>query len=247
MKNIWIITLFPSFFDVLFKTGVVGSALRGERGMLPKLHFLNPTDFCEKGFKGVDSAPYGGGAGQILRGDVLEKTLVEGIKNSYPNSVKNIKEILKVIYLGPRGKKFDQNLAWTMVNNFKSSEERDIAFICGRYEGIDERFIEKYVEEHLSLGDFVLSGGEVALIPILDSIFRLMPGVLRNEESSIVESFNGDGLEFPQYTRPRFSCDKEVPDILLKGNHEKIRQWRNVERIRMTKEFRPDLLKENEK
>ena len=116
-----------------------------------------------------------------------------------------------------------------------------------RLEGIDERFIEKYVEEHLSLGDFVLSGGEVALIPILDSIFRLMPGVLRNEESSIEESFNGDGLEFPQYTRPRFSCDKEVPDILLKGNHEKIRQWRNVERIRVTKEFRPDLLKDKVK
>lgn len=247
MKNIWIITLFPSFFDVLYKIGVVGSALRGERGILPNLHFLNPTDFSEKGFKGVDSAPYGGGAGQVLRGDVLEKTLVEGIKNSYPNSVKNIKEILKVVYLGPRGKKFDQNLAWNMMNNFKSSEERDIAFICGRYEGIDERFIEKYVEEHLSLGDFILSGGEVALLPILDSIFRLMPGVLRNEDSSLEESFNGDGLEFPQYTRPKFSCDKEVPDILLKGNHENIRHWRNVERIRVTKEFRPDLLEEKKK
>ncbi len=240
MKNIWVISLFPEFFKPLFETGVVGSALRGERGELPHLKILNPSDYNGKGFKGVDSAPYGGGAGQVMRADVLEKTLLEGVvKNSDPSQ-------FEIIYLGPRGKTFNQEIAQEFKEScFSSSKE--LVFICGRYEGVDERFLKKYVTTHLSLGDFVLSGGELALLPILDSIFRLMPGVLGNDSSAFEESFDGKGLEFPQYAKPQTACGENVPDILLSGHHKKIKEWREDQRIKMTKKYRPDLLRMAEK
>ena len=196
---------------------------------------MSRLNFNEKGFKGVDSAPYGGGAGQVLRADVLEKTLLEGI-------IKEEKlDGFHIVYLGPRGNRFNQEKA----HEFKSlcSIEKDLVFICGRYEGVDERFLSKYVNEHLSIGDFVLSGGELALLPILDSIFRLMPGVLGNDDSPVEESFDGKGLEFPQYTKPREVCGETVPEVLMSGHHKKISLWREEQRREMTKKYRPDLLK----
>lgn len=243
MKKIWVITLFPQIFDILKSTGVVGSALRGERGDLPELILLNPSDYSEKGFKGVDDSPYGGGAGQVMRADVLENTLLKGVLSNYGG---DLKDSLKVIYLGPRGKTFNQSIAQDISNSLQEKSSRDIVFICGRYEGIDERFLEKYVEGHLSLGDFVLSGGELALLPILDSIFRLMPGVLGNSDSPIEESFNGKGIEYPQYTKPQTVCGEKVPEVLLGGNHGLISKWREKERLRLTKIFRPDLLEKKE-
>lgn len=240
MKRIWVITLFPEIFDSLKATGVVGSALRGERGDLPTLHYLNPSDYTEKGFKGVDDGPYGGGAGQVIRADVLEKTLLEGIHQKHYELELN--KCLKIIYLGPRGKTFNQKMAQDFSGFIQDENSRDIVFICGRYEGVDERFLNKYVESHLSLGDFVLSGGELALIPILDSIFRLMPGVLGNSDSPIEESFNGKGIEFPQYTKPQVACGEKVPDVLLSGNHQKIAKWRDEERKKLTQVYRPDLI-----
>ncbi|MCF8059869.1 MAG: tRNA (guanosine(37)-N1)-methyltransferase TrmD [Bacteriovoracaceae bacterium] len=245
MKKIWVITLFPDFFKPIFETGVVGAALRGERADLPEVNFINPSDYSEKGFKGVDAGPYGGGAGQVIRADILENALLDGIfiKGEYLGP---LEENLKVIYLGPRGKSFNQSLAFKYQSYLLDDTSKDLVFICGRYEGIDERFIEKYVEEHLSLGDFVLSGGELALLPILDAIFRLFPGVLNNEDSPLEESFDGVGLEFPQYTKPQIACDKEVPKILLSGHHENIKTWRKQERVKMTQKYRPDLLKKGD-
>lgn len=240
MKNIWIITLFPEFFKPLFETGVVGSALRGERGNLPKLQLLNPSEFNEKGFKGVDSAPYGGGAGQVMRADVLENTLVEGVFKD-----RSLEEF-EIIYLGPRGRTFDQSVAMEFKRKCHQGT-KELVFICGRYEGIDERFLKKYVTVHLSLGDFVLSGGELALLPILDSVFRLMPGVLGNDDSALEESFDGEGLEFPQYAKPQVACGETVPEILLSGHHQNIKKWRRDERLKMTKKYRPDLLRKPEK
>lgn len=234
MKEIFVISLFPEFFKPLYETGVIGSAMRGERGSLPSVTILNPSEYNDKGFKGVDSAPYGGGAGQVLRGDVLEKTLLEGIIKD--QSI----EDFHIVYLGPRGSTFCQEKA----HEFKdlTSNHKNIVFICGRYEGVDERFLNRYVKEHISLGDFVLSGGELALLPVLDAIFRLMPGVLGNEDSPIEESFDGNGLEFPQYTKPRSVCGEDVPDVLMSGHHQKISDWRKEKRLEMTKKYRPDLL-----
>jgi tRNA (guanine37-N1)-methyltransferase len=250
MNTVWIITLFPEFFRPLFETGVVGSAMRGERGPMPEIKFLNPSDYNEKGFKGVDAAPYGGGAGQVMRADVLEYTLKEGVfkksKKGKDNQVNQ--DQFHVIYLGPRGKTFNNKMAQALCQEYLLKEEgKDLVFICGRYEGVDERFIETYVDEHISLGDFVLSGGELALMPILDAVFRFYPGVLGNSDSFEDESFSQGLLEYPQYTRPQIACGREVPAILSSGHHENVKKWRIEESIKMTQKYRPDLLRESEK
>lgn len=245
MKKIWVITLFPEFFKPLFETGVVGSAMRGERGPMPEVCFLNPSDYNKKGFKGVDASPYGGGAGQVMRADVLESALKQAYeKGSYS---KSLKDSLHVCYLGPRGETFSAGLAQEMCEQYLLQENRDLVFVCGRYEGIDERFIEAYVEQHISLGDFVLSGGELALLPILDAMLRFYPGVLGNSVSAEDESFSNGLLEYPQYTRPQVACGREVPAILSSGHHEKVKIWRDEQSLKMTRKYRPDLLRKSEK
>lgn len=247
MKKIWIITLFPEFFKPLFETGVVGSAMRGERGPMPSIHFLNPSDYNPKGFKGVDAAPYGGGAGQVMRADVLENTLKVGVHEGGQYK-KTLRESLYICYLGPRGEIFNTQMAQNMCNDLLMNEEgKDLVFVCGRYEGVDERFLEVYVDQHISLGDFVLSGGELALLPILDAILRFYPGVLGNSDSAQDESFSNGLLEYPQYTRPKLACGLEVPAILSSGHHEKVKGWRNEQSLIMTRKYRPDLLRESEK
>ena len=247
MKRIWVITLFPEFFKPLFETGVVGSAMRGERGPMPEVTFLNPSDYNEKGFKGVDAAPYGGGAGQVMRADVLEQTLIEGVlkKGHYQC---DIKDALHVCYLGPRGETFSAQMAQSICNDYLlKKESKDLVFLCGRYEGIDERFVETYVDHHISLGDFILSGGELALLPIMDAILRFYPGVLGNSSSCIEESFSNGLLEYPQYTRPQIACGLEVPEVLSSGHHENVEKWRQEQSVKMTKRYRPDLLRESKK
>jgi len=247
LKRIWVITLFPEFFKPLFETGVVGSAMRGERGPMPEVTFLNPSDYNDKGFKGVDAAPYGGGAGQVMRADVLEQTLIEGVlkKGSYRA---DIKDALHICYLGPRGETFSAQMAQSICNDYLlKNESKDLVFLCGRYEGIDERFIETYVDHHISLGDFILSGGELALLPIMDAILRFYPGVLGNSSSSLEESFSNGLLEYPQYTRPQVACGLEVPEVLSSGHHENVEKWRQEQSVKMTKRYRPDLLRESKK
>ncbi len=239
MKNIWVLTMIPEMFKPFLDYGVVGLSLRGERGNhLPKLNLVPISDYCEKGFKGVDSSPYGGGAGMVMRADVLEKTLIEGVFEAGRYS--SPKSELRIIATGPRGATFNQ----TIANDLKV-EERDLVFICGRYEGIDERFLEKYVDQHISLGNFIISGGELACMSYIDAVVRLMDGALGNAESAVNESFEGNGLlEHPHYTRPQIACEMSAPDVLIGGDHKKIIKWRQEESIRMTKTYRPELLEQ---
>jgi tRNA (guanine37-N1)-methyltransferase len=237
MKNIWVLTMIPEMFEPFLRFGVVGSSLRGERGeQLPRLNLVAISDYCEKGFKGVDASPYGGGAGMVMRADILENALIKGVFEA--GKYIEPKKELRIIATGPRGKIFDQ----IMANEIKD-ESRDIVFICGRYEGIDERFLDKYVDEHVSLGNFILSGGELACMSYIDAVVRLMDGALGNVQSALNESFEGDGLlEYPQYTRPQIACEKKVPEVLTGGDHKKIIEWRKDQSVIMTKIYRPELL-----
>ena len=239
MKKIWIITLFPDYFKPLVETGVAGAALRGERGSQFEIETVSLRKFSPKDFKGVDSSPFGGGAGMVLRADVLKNALIKGIvePGGYGNDYKSK---LHIIYPNPRGREWDNNYCQSFAEN-RWNNEKDFVFICGRYEGIDQRFIDKYIDEEISIGDYILTGGEIATLAIIDSSLRFHPGVLGNKTSHQEESFQGHLLEHPQYTRPREFEGADVPEILLSGNHEKIKKYQEKERMRLTEEFRPDL------
>lgn len=242
IKKIWIITMFPEFFEPLKSAGVVGQALDGKRGPALELSTVLLRDFHPNGHNGVDDTPYGGGAGMVLRADVLKDALLKGIveKGGYGA---DWKEKLFVIAPGPRGKKWDFEVAKDFSDTKIINSKKDLVFICGRYEGIDERFLDAYVDEHFSLGDFILSGGEIAVMAILDSAMRFIPGVLKNSESALEESFGTELLEFPHFTRPQVFEGREVPAVLTSGHHGKIKKYRDEQRLIMTKKYRPDLLK----
>ena len=174
--------------------------------------------------KKVDDTPYGGGNGMLIKADVLAKSLDD-----------NIKKKEKIIYLSPKGKLFDHQYAKELSN------EKTINFICGHFEGIDERIIQSRNIEEVSIGDFILSGGEVATFVVLDAILRFLPGVLGNSNSSEEESFENGLLEYPQYTKPQIWEDKGVPDVLLSGDHAKIKDWRLSQSEAITRDRRPDL------
>ena len=241
-KKIWVINSFPKLFEAYLDSGVAGAALRGERGVPFELHSILLRDFCDKGFKGVDSAPFGGSEGMVIRADVLKNALIEGIvkPGGYGD---DFKEKLHIVFTSPRGNKWDNEYCKEFSQRvWGESCDKDVVFICGRYEGIDERFLESYVNEVISIGDFVITGGEVAVLTILDSALRFIPGVLGNKLSSMNESFNGGLLEEPVYTRPRDFEGQAVPEVLLSGNHKLIDEFKSSERVRITKKFRPDLL-----
>lgn len=239
-KKIWILTLFPEFFAPIENCGVVGKALRGERGAKFDLQILRLGDFSPKDFKGVDDAPYGGGQGMVMRADVLKAALDEICKRE---SYSSIKESLQVVYTGPRGRVWSNEIAKEFSNKLSQSFDKDIVFICGRYEGIDERFLESYVDETYSLGDFILSGGDIAVLAFLDSAMRFCPDVLGNKQSAVDESFASDLIEYPYYTRPIDFEGKGVPKVLLDGHHAKQAEWKMNESIELTKKYRPDLYK----
>ena len=220
-----ILTLFPDMFDI-FNHSIIGRAK--EKGIL-EITATNIRDYTLDKHKKVDDYPYGGGAGMVMAPQPIIDTIMHVKKNNKG----------KVIFLGPRGKKFNHQCAK------KLAEEQELIFICGHYEGIDERAYE-YIDEEYSIGDFILTGGEMAAIPIIDSICRLIPGVLNKNESFEEESFSNGLLEYPQYTRPPVYNDKAVPAILLSGNHEKIRLWRKKQSLMITKQKRPDLFEKYE-
>lgn len=220
--KISILTLFPEMFSI-FDHSIIGRARENE---IVDLDVLNIRDFTLNKHRKVDDYPYGGGAGMVM----APQPIVDAIRHVKENNNG------KVIFLGPRGKTFNQEMA------NKLSKEENLIFLCGHYEGIDERAY-KHIDMEISLGDFVLTGGEMAAIPVIDSILRLIPGVLGKEESFMEESFYNGLLEYPQYTRPEeFEGDK-VPDILLSGHHENIRKWRRLQSLKITKERRPDMYK----
>ncbi len=241
MKKIWIITLFPNYFDSLINFGITGSALRGERGAGIEIKTVQLRNYTPKDYKGVDDSPYGGGAGMVMRADVLKGALLKGIvaDGGYGE---DWREKLHVVFPGPRGRTWNNTYCKDFAARFSQENAKDLVFICGRYEGIDERFLNLYVNEQISLGDFILTGGEIAVMAIIDSSLRFFSGVLGNKESSTQESFQANMLEHPQYTRPKVFDGLEVPEILLSGHHGNIEKYQKEEALRITKLNRPDLL-----
>ena len=216
-----VFTLYPEIFPGPLSKGLYGKALSKN---LWNLNIVNIRDAAEDKHKTVDDTPYGGGSGMLLKADVLAKSLDQ-----------NKIEGEKVIYLSPKGKKFDQNYARELSN------EKSVSFICGHFEGVDERVLSTRNIEEISIGDYILSGGETAAFVIIDSILRLLPGVLGNENSRIDESFENGLLEYPQYTKPQIWEEKAVPEVLLSGDHSKIKDWRLSQSEAITRVRRPDL------
>lgn len=233
MNKIWVITLFPQFFDAFKSSGVIGKFLENE----VSFESLYLGDFSPKSFKGVDSAPYGGGPGMVLRADVLEEAIKHILKKE-----KLTQDELEVIYTSPRGTIFNNDNAKDLASSFQSNKKQFV-FICGRYEGIDERFIEQYVTRVYSLGDYVLSGGELAVMTITDAMLRFLPKALGNEQSAICDSFEDGLIEGPVYTRPASFNGINVPKVLTEGNHKLIDEYNENKKLEYTKKYRPDLYK----
>ena len=221
MFQVKIFTLYPDFFPGILSKGIYGRAIEKS---LWNLDVINIRDYAKDKHKTVDDTPYGGGEGMVLKPDVVAKALDQ-----------NLKKNEKIIYLTPKGKTFDQNKAKKFVNDKK------INILCGHFEGIDQRVIESRGIEEISIGDYILSGGETAAYVILDSILRLVPGVLGNENSYKDESFENGLLEYPQYTKPQIWEKTPVPEVLLSGDHSKIKDWRLSQSEAITRHRRPDL------
>jgi tRNA (guanine37-N1)-methyltransferase len=244
-RKVWVISMFENYFDQFLEYGILGSAFRNERGddVDFSFHSISLPSFSPKGFKGVDGPPFGGGVGMIMRPDVLKEALIEGVVKEGGYDKNNFKSQLHIICPAPRGRKWDHTYAQEFAQNHLSAEsEKDIVFICGRYEGIDERFLENYVDEYISLGDYILTGGELATMIILDSAMRFSPGILGNKLSAVEESFADNTLEHALYTRPKEFEGLEVPEDLVKGHHRKIQEFKVKSSIEITKKYRPDLL-----
>lgn len=241
IRRIWILTLFPEYFKPLLECGIAGSAFRGERSedMKFEVHCVNIRDYSHTKYKSVDDTPYGGGPGMVMRADILRDALIKGVieAGNYTSS-----DEVKVIYTSPRGQVWNNKVAREFGVE-KLGGDKDLVFICGRYEGVDERFLEKYVHEYYSIGDVVLTGGELAVMLMLDSAVRFVPGILGNKLSSVEDSFEDGLIEYPQYTKPREFEGMNVPEVLVEGHHKKIEEWQKQEKIRMTQKHRPDLLK----
>jgi len=217
-----VLTLFPEFFNSLSNYSIIGRAVNQN---LIDLNYINIRDFSTNKHKKVDDYPFGGGPGMIMKPEPIYDAIMS-VRTS--NS--------KVIYLSPQGVPLNQNIA------NKLSNDNHLILLCGHYEGIDNRIIENYVDLEISIGDYVLTGGEIPAMVLIDVITRLLPNVLSSNESYIDESHFDGLLEYPQYTRPREFKGLEVPDILLSGDHKKVAQWRRKQSILVTSKKRPDLL-----
>ena len=216
-----VLTLFPESFEPI-KQSILGRAL--EKNLI-SLNLINIRDFSKDKHKKVDDTTYGGGAGMVIRPDVVY------------DAYKSIKdENAKVIYMSPQGNVLNQKKVESL------SKEKHLILLCGHYEGIDQRVIDEIVDEEISIGDYVLTGGEIPAMVLIDSVSRYVEGVL-TKESIKEESFSNNLLEYPQYTRPETFLDKKVPEVLLSGHHENIRKWREEQALKNTYQKRPDLLK----
>lgn len=227
--RIHIITLFPEMFDAVCEFGVVSRLIKDE-GL--KLTFWNPRNFTDDVHRTVDDRPYGGGPGMVM----MPEPLLNAIEAAQDVAV----DRTKVIYLSPAGETFKQHIAMGTVVEMEEGVE--LILICGRYEGIDQRIIDHYVDEEWSLGDFVLSGGEIPAMAVIDAIARQIPGCLGNKDSFLEDSFVEGLLDYGHYTRPENYAGFSVPDVLLSGNHENIKKWRQRESLKITLERRPDLI-----
>jgi tRNA (guanine37-N1)-methyltransferase len=218
-----VVTLFPQMFTALTESGITSRAL--EAGLW-QLTTWNPRDFTTDNYRTVDDRPYGGGPGMVMLAEPLEKAL-DAAKAAGAG---------RVLYLSPQGRKLDHRKVLEL------SRESAVTLLCGRYEGVDERLLARRVDEELSLGDFVLSGGELAAMALIDACVRQLPGALGDEQSALEESFAAGLLDCPQYTRPETYAGERVPEVLLSGHHENIRRWRLKQALGRTWLRRPELL-----
>ena len=219
-----VLTLFPEMFAPV-EQSIIG---RAEKNNLIELNLINFREFSKDKQKHVDDCPYGGGAGMVINADV--------IYDAYWSILDKLDYKPKLIYLTPQGKVFNQKMARELAN------EKHLILLCGHYEGIDQRVLDKVVDEEISIGDYVLTGGELPAMVLIDAISRNIDGVL-DDESLVDESFNNDLLEYPQYTRPEVFMGEKVPEVLLSGHHANIEKWRREKSLEITKKKRPDLIK----
>tara|TARA_Y100001935_G_scaffold229616_1_gene209415 strand:- start:582 stop:1274 length:693 start_codon:yes stop_codon:yes gene_type:complete len=221
MLKVKIFTLYPEFFPGPFDKGIYGNALKKK---IWDIKIVNIRDYAKDKHKTVDDTPYGGGSGMVMRADVIANSLD-----------KNLDTQEKVYYLSPRGKLLNQEAVK------KISKESSLNILCGHFEGIDQRVLDSRKIEEISIGDYIISGGETASYIVLDSVLRLIPGVLGNEDSIVNESFENGLLEYPQYTKPQIWQKNKVPEVLLSGDHAKIKHWRLSQSEAITRDRRPDL------
>lgn len=227
--NFHVLTLFPEMIENGMNTSITGRAIA--KGLLT-LEAINIRDYAFNKHNKVDDYPYGGGAGMLMQ--------AEPVYLSYESIEKRIGRKPRVVYLTPQGQVFNQKMAREMAL------EEDLVFLCGHYEGIDERVLEEIVTDYVSIGDYVLTGGELPAMVMMDSISRMVPGVLNNQESGETESFAGNLLEHPQYSRPEEWHGKKVPEVLMSGHHGNVEKWRREQSIYRTALRRPDLLKNSD-
>ena len=225
-------SLFPEMFDAFSRLGVGG---RGLQSGAAQFRCFNPRDFTLDKHQTVDDRPYGGGPGMVMRVEPLKKAVLAAIAWMDVD-----REHVKVVYMSPQGRQLDT----PSVDQFKAYQH--VVFVAGRYEGVDERFIEQYVDEEWSIGDYVLSGGELPVMVMLDAVIRRLPGVLGHSESVEEDSFESGLLDCPHYTRPEEFEGNTVPPVLLSGDHKKIRAWRYEQALQRTQQRRPDLIKKRD-
>ena len=247
--NFYIMTLFPEMVMDGLNTSIIGRAVN--KGLL-SIEALNIRDYAFNKHHSVDDYPYGGGAGMLMQAEPVYQcydALARKIRERKAGEEKGSgeqpdmacgKKRTRVVYLSPQGKTFNQSMAEEFA------QEEDLVFLCGHYEGIDERVLEEIVTDYVSIGDYVLTGGELPAMIMIDAISRLVPGVLHNDVSAEFESFQDNLLEYPQYSRPEVWHDKKVPEILMSGHHAKIEKWRREQSVIRTAKNRPDLLEKAE-
>ena len=225
--NYHILTLFPEMVLNGLNTSIIGKAT--EKGLI-NIEATNIRDFANNKHNHVDDYPYGGGAGMVMQ--------PQPVYDAYKSVIDKIGGPARVIYLTPHGKVFNQSMAEEFAR------EENLIFLCGHYEGIDERVLNKIVTDNVSIGNYVLTGGELAAMVMIDAISRKVPNVLNNDESSEIETFYDNLLEYPQYTRPEYFEGERVPEVLLSGHHGNIEKWRREKSLERTYDYRPELLKE---
>lgn len=225
----YVMTLFPEMIETVMSGSIIGRAAR--KGLL-EVHAVNIRDFSTDKHKHVDDYPYGGGAGMVMQPGP--------IYDCWESITAGMEKKPRVIYTTPQGKVFTQTAAKELA------KEEGLIFLCGHYEGVDERILEEIVTDNYSIGDYVLTGGELPAMVMMDAISRMVPGVLSNDASAGEESFENGLLEYPQYTRPEVFHGKSVPEVLLSGHHANIEAWRKEQSLQRTRERRPDLLEKNQ-
>ncbi len=223
------LTLFPDMLRSVLEESIIGRAVKA--GILD-IRYINIRDFAGNKHNRVDDAPYGGGMGMVMQPEPIYK--------AFESVLKTAEHRPRVLYMSPQGRVFNQEIAKELA------KEDHLVLLCGHYEGVDERVLEEIVDEELSIGDYVLTGGEIPALAVIDAVARMIPGVLPSEDAYSEESLYNGLLEYPQYTRPPIFMGREVPEVLLSGHHENIKKWRRAESLKRTCLKRPDLLKNAE-